>query len=76
MYLVIKMSISNSAACHFEVSLLCTPKGCGSDFSSKLQLPKMPGKLQHDQFWVDKLGNLIVTDLFSFFMFSLFCLSP
>ena len=32
-------------ACHFEVSLRCTPKWCGSDFSSKFQLPKMPGKL-------------------------------
>ena len=30
---------------HFKFSLLCTPKWCGSDFSSKLQLPKMPGKL-------------------------------
>ena len=30
---------------HFELSLLCTPKWCEFDFSSKLQLPKMPGKL-------------------------------
>ena len=30
---------------HFEFSLLCTPKWCKLEFSSKLQLPKMPGKL-------------------------------
>ena len=30
--------------CYFEFSPLCTPKWWGSDFSSKLQLPKMPGK--------------------------------
>ena len=29
--------------CHFEVSLLCTPKGLGSEFSTELQLPKMRG---------------------------------
>ena len=53
--------MSTSSACHFEVSLLYTPKGFGVEFSSKLQLPKMPGKLQHDLFYVDKLGNFIVT---------------
>ena len=37
-------------ACHFEVSLLCTPKWWGLDFSCKLQLPKMPGKLYNDKF--------------------------
>ena len=30
---------------HFEFSLLCTPQWCKSDFSSKLQLPKMLGQL-------------------------------
>ena len=46
---------------HLEVSLLCRPKLIGLEFSSKLQLPKMPGKFQHDQFWVDKFGNFILT---------------
>ena len=43
-------------------------------FSSKLQLSKMPGKLQRDLFLVGKLGNFIVADFSTFFMFSLFCL--
>ena len=53
-----------------------TPKWCGSDFSSKLQLPKMPGKLKHDQSWVDKLGPFMGTDFFSFFSSSLFHFLP
>ena len=48
------------------ISLLYNPKGFRSDFSSKLQPPKMPGKLPPDQFWVDKLGNFIVTYLITF----------
>ena len=55
--------------CFFEVSLLCTPKVGGLDFSSKLQPSKMPGKLQHDQFLFGKLGNFIVTDFCTFSCF-------
>ena len=61
---------------HFEFSLLCTPKWCGSDFSSKLQLTKMPGKLVQDQYLVDKLGPFLGTDLFSFFLLHFFTYLP
>ena len=39
------LSLFHFFACYFEFNLLCTPKWCGLDISSKLQLPKMPGKL-------------------------------
>lgn len=44
-----------------EVSLLCRPKLIWLEFSNNLQLPKMPGKFQHDQFLVDKFGNIMLT---------------
>ena len=44
--------------------------GLGSEFSSKLQLPKMPGKFQHDQFCVDKFDNFMLTNFVTFFPFS------
>ena len=44
-----------------KVNLLCRPKLIELEFSSKLQLPKMPGKFQPDQFWVDKFGNFMLT---------------
>ena len=44
----------------FDVSLLCRPKLIGLVFSSKLQLPKTPGKFQHDQFCVDNFGNFML----------------
>ena len=43
-----------------EVSLLCRPKLIWLEFSNNLQLPKMPGKFQHYQFLVDKLGNIML----------------
>ena len=47
----------------FEVSLFCRPKLIWLEFSSKLQLPKMPGKFQHDQFWVGKFDNFMLTNI-------------
>ena len=41
-------------------------------FSSKLQLPKVPRKLQNYHFLVDKLGPFVVTDYFIFSSSSLF----
>ena len=38
-------SLFDFFACQFKFRLLCTPNWWGSNFSSKLQLPKMPGKL-------------------------------
>ena len=52
---------------HFEFSLVCTPKWCRSDFSSKLQLTKRSEKLLHDPFLVGKLGPFMGTVFFSFF---------
>ena len=44
------------------------PKWFGSEFPSKLQLPRMHGKFWHYQFCVDKLGNFMPTDLIIFFL--------
>ena len=44
-----------------KVSLLCCPKWIGLEFPRKLQLPKMPGKFQHNWFWIDKFRNFMLT---------------
>ena len=38
-------------SCQLEAGQLFTTKGLGSEFSAKLQLSKMHGKFQHDQFF-------------------------
>ena len=62
--------VSTFLNCQLEVSLLSTPKGSESEFSGKLQLPKMSWKFKHDQFCINKLGNFKLTDLISFSCFA------
>ena len=46
-------------------------------YKATFQLPKMPGKLYHDKFLVDKLGPFVVTDFVkSFFLLHFFTVLP
>ena len=62
---------SHFLACHFEFNLLCTPKLWGSNFSSKLQLPKMPGNSNMIIFWLTRVSPFVETYFF-FILFSPF----
>ena len=44
-----------------NIYILCRLKLIWLEFFNNLQLPKMPGKFQHDQFLVDKFGNIMLT---------------